>query len=191
MNNRHFRYMSGVGMIEVLVTMLVLAVGLLGLAALQTQSVKASAESGQRSIALNMVSELFERMHMNRQQIDQYQTDITAAVCGAAPANQCSTGRVGGNTVAGVQCTPEELATFDVWDVMCDHGNRVAQQGKSTAFDFVVLPVMTMTCTNAAGAVQAPCAVNNTVTLNMTWQGRRDSRKAAVQNGRVIMSSVL
>lgn len=55
----------GVGMIEVLVTILVLAIGLLGLASLQMNSLKQNNQAMMRSLATLMAYDLSDRMRAN------------------------------------------------------------------------------------------------------------------------------
>jgi type IV pilus assembly protein PilV len=75
---------SGFTMIEVLVTIAILVVGLLGLAAMQTLSTLAELESYQRSQALVLVRDMADRMTANKAQIVNY---VTAADLGTAPQN--------------------------------------------------------------------------------------------------------
>lgn len=63
---------SGFTMIEVLVTIAILVVGLLGLAAMQTLSTLAELESYQRSQALVLVRDMADRMTANKAQIVDY-----------------------------------------------------------------------------------------------------------------------
>jgi type IV pilus assembly protein PilV len=63
---------SGFTMIEVLVTIAILVVGLLGLAAMQTLSTLAELESYQRSQALVLVRDMADRMTANKAQIVNY-----------------------------------------------------------------------------------------------------------------------
>lgn len=56
---------SGFSLIEVLITMVVMAVGLLGLAVLQLKSVQFSQASMQQSIAASQASDLAERLWSN------------------------------------------------------------------------------------------------------------------------------
>ena len=63
---------SGFTMIEVLVTIAILVVGLLGLAAMQTLSTLAELESYQRSQALVLVRDMADRMTANKSQITSY-----------------------------------------------------------------------------------------------------------------------
>ena len=66
------RQQSGFTMIEVLVTIAILVVGLLGLAAMQTLSTLAELESYQRSQALVLVRDMADRMNANKRQIVNY-----------------------------------------------------------------------------------------------------------------------
>ena len=66
------RQQSGFTMIEVLVTIAILVVGLLGLAAMQTLSTLAELESYQRSQALVLVRDMADRMTANKAQIVDY-----------------------------------------------------------------------------------------------------------------------
>ena len=65
---------SGFTMIEVLVTIAILVVGLLGLAAMQALSTIAELESYQRSQALVLVRDMADRMTANKAQIANYVT---------------------------------------------------------------------------------------------------------------------
>ena len=76
---------AGFTMIEVLVTIAILVVGLLGLAAMQTLSTLAELESYQRSQALVLVRDMADRMTANKLQI----TDYVATNVGLTPMD-CS-----------------------------------------------------------------------------------------------------
>ncbi len=95
----------GVSMIEVLVTLLVSAVGLLGVASLQMSAVKNTRESQLRSMATVLAHDMAERMRSNlvglavpNQYYDQLQ--------GTATAQDCRAG----------SCNAQELARFDYWE---------------------------------------------------------------------------
>jgi len=57
---------SGTGMIEVMVTLVILLVGLLGLAGLQTQGLRSEMESYQRVQALILLQDMVARINANR-----------------------------------------------------------------------------------------------------------------------------
>jgi len=62
----HIEYQKGVGLIEILITLLVLAIGILGLAALQTQALKNNESAFQRSQAVILSYAAFDMMRVNR-----------------------------------------------------------------------------------------------------------------------------
>jgi len=71
---------AGFGMIEILVALVVLAIGLLGLASLQTTGLTQSSETRNRSQAILLADDMFERIRANRTNINSY-----AVAAGAAP----------------------------------------------------------------------------------------------------------
>lgn len=76
---------TGFSLIEILVTIGILVVGLLGLAALQTQTTVAQMEAYQRSQALVLVQDLADRLSVNKVNARSYAT-TGAGVSGAAEA---------------------------------------------------------------------------------------------------------
>lgn len=76
----------GVGLIEVLISILVIAIGLLGLAALQGKAQKAEMESYQRSQALILLQDMASRLRANRNERTSYITAGCAATCSSVPA---------------------------------------------------------------------------------------------------------
>lgn len=63
---------SGFSMIEVLIALVVLAFGLLGLALMQTLNLRYTQSAQQRTLAVNLASELLDTMRANRSQIGAY-----------------------------------------------------------------------------------------------------------------------
>jgi len=72
---------SGFSLIEVLVTIVILMVGLLGLAGLQARALTSQMESYQRSQALILLKDMADRINANRKAAACY--NITAAATGA------------------------------------------------------------------------------------------------------------
>lgn len=62
----HIRHQSGFSLIEVLITVVLVSIGLLGLAGLQLTSVQNSNSSGERFIATTLAQDILERMRANR-----------------------------------------------------------------------------------------------------------------------------
>lgn len=74
----------GVGLIEVLVAVVLLSIGLLGLAALQTVSLKRSTTSALRTEAIGQSYDLLDRMRANRAQaiVGRYNIPFGTAASG-------------------------------------------------------------------------------------------------------------
>lgn len=94
MNNKILscrRRQNGFTLLEVLVSMVVLALGLLGYAGLQMASIKNSSSAYQRSQATVLASDIIDRMRVNRGEAvaGNYATSIgAAAAVGASVASQ-------------------------------------------------------------------------------------------------------
>src|ERR1700688_1861471 len=78
-NNGGRQRQEGTSLVEVLVTMLVVAIGLLGVAGLQAKSSVSEMESLQRSQAVVALVEMTERIGSNRAQAASY---VTAGTIG-------------------------------------------------------------------------------------------------------------
>lgn len=65
-------YQAGLAMIEVLVAVLILAIGLLGMASLQTSGLKMTTGALSRSQAVLLADDLIERARANRWNVAQY-----------------------------------------------------------------------------------------------------------------------
>ncbi len=103
---------SGIAMIEVLVTMVVFAIGALGLAAMQITSLKYNKDSAVRSKATLLSLELSDRMRAN----------MAAVKAGNYTRNEGYAAAVGDKPAApgcgnnGTECSPANMATLDLSD---------------------------------------------------------------------------
>lgn len=152
--HRHLRHgipprlaQHGFSMLEILVTLFLVTMWLLGTAGLQASALKLNTAAQFRTQAVFLASEIAERMQANR----------GAAVAGlyALAAGAATTMPVNCMTTA---CTPEDLAAFD----LAEWSGRVS----------AVLPNATMTL-----AVDAVDANPITYTIVIGWTDRREERK--------------
>ncbi len=100
---------SGFSLIESMVALVVVSVGMIGIAGLYGQGLSAGRTALYRTQAVNLVSDMADRIRANRRGGANYG--------GAAANNNCDPG-------GGVNCTPAQMAAHDlfVWT------NQVAQQ---------------------------------------------------------------
>ena len=97
------RQQGGFTLVEVMVTVFVVAVGLLAAAALQAVAKKAAYDAMQRTTASVLAQDILERIRSNSAQINAYAmqgAELTAAL----PATNC----------AAAVCTAQQLVTYDL-----------------------------------------------------------------------------
>lgn len=95
---------QGVGLIEVLISLLILAIGIMGFIALQYRAIEATAESGSRIQAVNLARDLAERMRVNRGAEEVY----------AFQLNRADTQMTSSTNCFNANCSSTDLADFDV-----------------------------------------------------------------------------
>ncbi len=95
---------SGFSMVEVMVALVVLAIGLLGIAALYLNSLQAGRTAIYRTQAINLAADLADRIRMNRTARDAY-----AAAFADDPDEVAECVTTGG-------CEDDELAATDLHD---------------------------------------------------------------------------
>jgi type IV pilus assembly protein PilV len=101
----------GVSMIEVLVALVVMALGALGLAGLQLQAAKYNKEAAVRSTATQLAVELSDRMRVNMAGVKakSYDRDLGYAAALATPGSDPGCG-------SSSDCTAAKLAQLDIYN---------------------------------------------------------------------------
>ncbi|MEE8321597.1 MAG: type IV pilus modification protein PilV [Gammaproteobacteria bacterium] len=140
-NFSRYPYQKGVSMMEILVTLIIVLIGLLGIAALQAKAQLAELESHQRAQALILLSDIVDRININRKTLSCFQITTTGAstqFIGAAGAGHmgtpaCAASTTAYNTQADnaiteldnlLQGTAEKLVGADVENVGAMTGAR-------------------------------------------------------------------
>jgi prepilin-type N-terminal cleavage/methylation domain-containing protein len=116
MNARIVHFASvhrGFSLIEVLVSIVILAIGLLGLAGLQVKANAIEMEAYQRSVSLMLVQDMASRIAAGRQYVTQFDAqDLAVFGVGAAePARRCSPGMRGWPRPPGAPCGRGDLSS--------------------------------------------------------------------------------
>jgi type IV pilus assembly protein PilV len=143
----------GFSLIEVLVALIILGVGMLGLGRLFLVTVQANASSTSRTVAVNLVADLADRIRANRTATTAYQS-TSATISTTAPTPAC----VGGALAFAPICTPAQMAAYDLyqWD------SEVRCAGATSCW--AATPSWTMVYT-ANAATAGP----NTYTITLNW----------------------
>lgn len=141
---------SGFSLLEVLISMVVLSIGLLGIAGLQATSKRTSYEALQRTTAVMLTRDIIERMRTNPDQIAAYNGTVDTTTI---THNDCS----------AATCTPAQLAAYDLfeWQQAILGANELSDTGVNTGG--LVSPVGCIT-------VAAACT-SCLVTVAIAWRG--------------------
>lgn len=100
---------KGVGMVEVLVALLILALGVLGYIAVQLRAMEASAEALSKSQAMLIMRGLAENIRSNPAGVSEYPSLVQGY------SNYSSSTSLPKSCLNSV-CTPTEMATYDAYN---------------------------------------------------------------------------
>lgn len=101
---------QGVGLMEVLVAIFLLAIGVLGFSALQIRAIDASQEAADRSMAMNIARDLAERIRINKTALVNYKDAINK--------KDTQLGCLGDKTNYLPDCNAEKMAKYDAMEVI-------------------------------------------------------------------------
>lgn len=153
----------GVGMLEVLVALVLVSVGLLGMASLQLNGMKVAKGSFSRSQAVLFVENMVTRMRSNP-------TGVTAGLynnrssvgisCNAKPDPYCSA-YPGSPSITPTCSTPANVATNDMFAIAC--GDWTGSGSANGMSDQLLNSIITIDCDDAT------CDPTSTYTIKLTW----------------------
>lgn len=158
---------QGLTLIEVLVTVVISSIGLMGLVALQFQSIQATTDSGNRSQAIWLFNDLVNRIHANEANSSDYLT-ANPYVCGATPT-VCATYNDGNNTVAAQNCTNAQMAAWDLFEIACGAPKANNTFGNAVTY----LPGATIQVNCADGS--AACDNGDALNITLRWKAKSDN----------------
>lgn len=103
LRQKQFKQQSGMAMLEVLISIVVLSFGLLGLAGLQLAGMKSNQTAYLRSVATSAAYDMADRMRANMNGVKAGNYDAISATIPSSPSVACN----------GAGCSASQLATFD------------------------------------------------------------------------------
>lgn len=142
---------SGVGLIEVLIAVLVFAVGVLGMITMQVEAKRSSYEATQRSIATSLARDILERMRSNPDGLDSYVIGELGSTAVAA-----------GTDCNATSCSTTQLAGRDLYE-----WNELLQGATE----------ITLGAAKSGGLIDSRACITNTtgfVTVAIAWKGVND-----------------
>lgn len=170
MNIRQRSGSGGFSMIEVLVTLIIILVGLLGIAGLQMRAQVSEMESYQRAQALILMSDIVDRLNINRETINCFVVTtnttsgtpfIGAAGAGHASAPSCTASTSAYNTQA--------VNTIQALDGLLE-GATETLSGSNVGSMIGARACISYDATSELGGVPG----TGLYTVIVTWQGMAD-----------------
>lgn len=146
------RTLRGFSFVEVLVAVFVMSVGLLGVGALQVTSKRSNLEAVQRATAVALASDIIERMRANAQELAAYSNGGTGFTLTGSTMSQilCST-----------NCTPEQLAAYDLHEFERALGGAAEKSGSANVGGLVT----------PTACVTGPNGISGVYTIAIAWRG--------------------
>ena len=151
-------------LLEILITVVITSVALLGIAKLQISSLQSSSQAGLRSLATDLAASLAARMRANTVSDNNYISAV-AANC-TVPINVCAMLPDG---IRGDvdDCSGTQVAIYDLWETRCSNGVKtILPQG-----------TLAVSCTDSNLADADLCSHNSQFNIAIAWttpQGTED-----------------
>jgi type IV pilus assembly protein PilV len=180
---------SGLTLIEVLVTVMISSIGLMGLVALQLQAIQATNDSGNRSQAIWLFNDIVNRIHANEVSSSSYLT-TDPYVCPAAAPTACSTYDTGAISVASVNCTSAQMAAWDLFEVAC--GSPKANGFFGNSVTYLPSAALTISCANG----NAACPNGASLQVEFRWRAKSDTESITgsartATSGELILADII
>jgi len=115
---------AGFTLVEVLIALVVMSIGMLGIAGLYVQSMQAGRTSMLHHNAITMAGDVADRIRANPR--------AGAAYAGAGANNNCVSG--------GINCTPDQMAANDIFLWQLQAANTLPNGTVTIVFNNAVLP---------------------------------------------------
>ncbi len=170
----------GVGLIEVLIALVVFALGVVGMAGLQLGTMSVIIDSTQRTYVVANAQDVADRIRSNGIDPALYLGIYNAPgtdYCGTAVVTSCADSQAGDAAV----CTPAQLQEFDLFDAFCvgdgSFENQATGQQQVEEWQTVI------SCEYPLAGVMTNTTVCNelgaTVVIETSWFGRSVSNTAS------------
>jgi len=176
------RHNSGFTLIEVLVAVVVVSIGLLGLAELQISGLRANMSSEARSKATLLASDIVERMRANPSGVvagAYHGIAASKTICeGTRPVPFCSS--TSDNSEDIPPCpTATAMAAFDAWVWACGMAPPGVRKGGVTN----QLPggIARVTCNDNNPDDNFPCTPGSQSTITVSWNELNPTNGAATR----------
>ncbi|HED34774.1 MAG TPA: type IV pilus modification protein PilV [Gammaproteobacteria bacterium] len=143
-------YSHGLTLVEVMVALVILSIGLLGLAGLQITGLRGMSGSNSRVQATFIANDMAERLHSNVEETHnnsypQAGITIDSSNCGPVPNPDCGQ--------PGTSCTTQEIEIYDNYEICQSMANYLPANA-----------LMNIACADN------PCVAGSVLSIQLNWQ---------------------
>lgn len=170
----------GFALTEVLVAVVVLSIGILGIAGLQMESLQSNNDAMHRSEALWLAQELVERMRANTAGVESGAfTDASNddTLCNnTTPPTVCADyyNYSTGTKISAANCTADQMATFDVWELKCGYQYSNTNVFANAA-DFLRNGRLSVQCIDSDTTDADACSDGSRFVVTADWLGKGET----------------
>lgn len=157
---------SGLTLIEILVTMVITSIGLMGLLSLQMQAIRSTQDAGNQSQSIWILNDLSSRIRVNESSSLSY-VSANPVSCAAVPATVCSNYFNGAATTTSATCTGAQMAAWDLFEVACG-APRNASTVRGNPISDLPGAQLSVAC------VTPGCGNGDPLRITLTWRSRAD-----------------
>lgn len=170
------QFQDGFSLIEVMVSLLVMTLGIVGMTGLQTASLKHNTHSMQRTKAAYLSYEIMDRMRANADSI------YSVALDSQPDEQECFS----------AACTPEELMNFDIAEWKCALGRHLSSPTCVTlAANANALLLSVEALPGGDGSISCSLATGTKAcTVTVQWQERGDRTDAPITRTFAVTSTI-
>lgn len=169
--NERSKNQRGFSLIEILISVLVFGVGILGLGGLQIASLKGANNAHYRTVASVLAMDLADRMRSNLSAVSDGRYGETVS---------CSTVS---RLCRSSACSIEELAIYDIQEVMCGSKRGTIREGGAAG----LLPSGAMTVACVGGCSQ-PKATHD---IKVSWNKHKTDHRSTLDQTQSLTISII
>lgn len=176
-HNRRPAAQRGVSLIEVMISLFVFGIGVLGFAALQSRAVQATFDNSQRDQVVWLTQSLIDRIRGNPGAAGKYAALLSNYRSGSCPSDSAQPKECTGSTTLDISnnqctncCSADEMAQFDVWDLYCSSNFQGVKAVKGLSVELGCKNAETGAACATSGAPPAGSYVN--LELEHKWCAR-------------------
>lgn len=160
---------AGFTLVEILVSIIIFSIGLIGVARLQVVAKQNNSDSVQRVAAASIAQDILSRMRSNHSVLNSYVSNNGNTVIGRGtianePAPTCNS--------SGNACTEDQLALHDLWDIEQAIDGAAEQDANGNSLGGLTLPTL---------CISGPAAGDSGVyTVAIAWRGKAELSNPAI-----------